>query len=459
MIGDPGIPLVSSMDNSCSIAHFQPNSKPSLSPVPTFAVPMPPADVKALLPSENLASGSAASKAVTVTETGSAILQLSGIEKQYPGVDHAAIADISLSLVQGEILSLLGPSGCGKTTLLRIIAGFEQPQAGEVWIEGRAVARQPPEKRGVGMVFQDYALFPHLTVQQNVAFGLQSGWQRQGRLRRVNKARLLRKLPQESSIQARIQETLELVGLAGFAARYPHELSGGQQQRIALARALAPSPSLVLLDEPMSNLDVQVRLRLRQELREILKRSQTTAIFVTHDQEEALSIADRIAVMGQGRIEQYGLPEEIYQRPATRFVADFVTQANFLPAQQRELDLWETEIGCFRVQLMGLGKMQPGRPNRGEMMVRQEDILLVPEAEMQAKSDAEAGAAPRPGGGQTAVVCDRQFLGREHRYTVRLASGRTLQARMATAQAIAVGTAVTVEIIQPCPQVFIESSL
>jgi iron(III) transport system ATP-binding protein len=356
------------------------------------------------------------------------VLQLQGIAKCYAGVSPPAVADVTLSLQRGEILSLLGPSGCGKTSLLRIIAGFEQAQAGEIWIEGVQMTRRPPEKRGVAMVFQDYALFPHLTVQQNVAFGLHN----------QRRQRSLKSRQDKQRIASRIREVLTLVGLTSFENRYPHELSGGQQQRIALARALAPAPSLVLLDEPMSNLDVQVRLRLRQELRGILKQSQTTAILVTHDQEEALSVADRIAVMRQGRVEQYGLPEEIYQTPATQFVADFVTQANFLPAHQRELDLWETEIGCFRARVTGLGNAQL-RQNKGQMMLRQEDIVLVPD--------------PQGNG----LVCDRQFLGREHRYNLRLASGQWLLARMAVSQAIPVGTQVKVTVANHSPQVFIES--
>lgn len=363
---------------------------------------------------------------------GEPVLQLRGLVKQYPGVDSPAVADVSLSLQRGEILSLLGPSGCGKTTLLRMIAGFEPSDAGDIFIEGAQINRRPPEKRGVGMVFQDYALFPHLTVNQNVAFGLKGG-RRGDWLRPASKNR---KTKQQQA--QRVQQVLSLVGLEDFGRRYPHELSGGQQQRIALARALAPAPSLVLLDEPMSNLDVQVRLRLRQELRDILKTSHTTAILVTHDQEEALSIADRIAVIRQGRVEQYGFPEEIYQSPASRFVADFVTQANFLPARQRELDLWETEIGCFRARVTGLGNAQL-KPNDGEMMLRQEDIVLLPD----------------PAG--NGLVRDRQFLGREHRYTVGLASGGQLLARMAVSQAIPVGTTVQVAVAQHTPQVFIES--
>lgn len=357
------------------------------------------------------------------TSSDAPILQLQGIVKSFAPEALPAVNQVSLTLQRGEILSLLGPSGCGKTTLLRIIAGFEHPQAGKIFLEGLSVGLRPPEKRGIGMVFQDYALFPHLSVQQNVAFGLRAKGQR------------WRNRLEKSQQGDRVQVVLALVGLAGLESRYPHELSGGQQQRVALARALAPDPALVLLDEPMSNLDVQVRLRLRQELREILKRAKTSAILVTHDQEEAMSIADRLGVMCQGQLQQYGLPEEIYFNPATRFVADFVTQANFLPAQRRDGDCWETEIGSFPARVTGMDPKAP-QVHGGEMMLRQEDILLLPDP---------------AGNGQ---VCDRQFLGRDHRYTVRLASGRPLLVRMNATQPIAVGERVKVTVIQDRPQVF-----
>ena len=283
----------------------------------------------------------------TPTMNQSAILQLDNITKIFPHSTSSIgkhqpttiLDNVSLSLNHGELLGLLGPSGCGKTTLLRIVAGFESISRGTVAIAGKVVCSRSEclaaEKRQTGMVFQDYALFPHLTVAENVAFGLKH---------QSKTAKGLFARQDRSQIRQRVGEVLKLVGLKDFERRYPHQLSGGQQQRISLARALAPQPALILLDEPLSNLDVQVRHRLRGEIRAILKAAGTSAIFVTHDREEALAISDKIAVMRGGKIEQVGTPEAVYLNPASRFVAEFVTQANFLPAV-RQGDFWVTEIG------------------------------------------------------------------------------------------------------------------
>ncbi|NJK38401.1 MAG: ABC transporter ATP-binding protein [Oscillatoriales cyanobacterium RM2_1_1] len=361
----------------------------------------------------------------------SPILQLKGISKQFSGNPRPAVDNISLQLGPGDILGLLGPSGCGKTTLLRIIAGFEYPQQGIVEMAGNVISDGrnaiPPEQRGIGMVFQDYALFPHLTVARNIAFGLQPLKKISGR-----------------QMQLRIQEVLDLVSLSGLDHRYPHELSGGQQQRVALARALAPCPPVVLLDEPLSNLDVQVRLKLRQELREILKTAGTSAIFVTHDQEEALSISDWVAVMQQGRLEQFGTPEEIYQSPNSRFVAEFVTQANFIPAQRRD-QVWHTELGNFAVEVyleqLGCACVRPEPFNLAhfdqvELMIRQEDFSLQPDIN------------------GNALIRDRQFLGRDHYYGLQLPSGKSLMARTCTGKALPIGAQVQISVSPKAIRVF-----
>jgi putative spermidine/putrescine transport system ATP-binding protein len=236
-------------------------------------------------------------------------LVLSGLRKEFAG-GVVALHDLDLTVGSGEFVSLLGPSGCGKTTALRIVAGFEQPSSGSVSVAGVDITGTPPNERDMGMVFQAYSLFPNLTARDNVGYGLR-----------------VRKQPARQRNQ-RAEELLELVGLADAAGRYPHQLSGGMQQRVALARALAIEPKVLLLDEPLSALDAKVRLQLREEIRRIQQRLGITTIFVTHDQEEALSISDRIAVLYQGKIEQLGPPAEIYGAPATPFVAEFVGTMN-----------------------------------------------------------------------------------------------------------------------------------
>ena len=353
----------------------------------------------------------------------SAILKLDGLTKQFEGQPSPAVNQVSLTLQKGDLLGLLGPSGCGKTTLLRLIAGFEQPHSGTVELAGRAVCGEqvwlPPERRDVGVVFQDYALFPHLTVIDNVSFGLKT-LARRGKLA-------------NQQIREEAERAIALVGLTGFQKRFPHELSGGQQQRVALARAIAPRPALILLDEPFSNLDVQVRLYLRQEVRDILKSVGASGIFVTHDQEEALSISDSLAVMRLGGIEQFGPPEEIYRRPSSRFVAGFVTQANFIAAE-RDRDVWQTLLGQFPIN-DALPEVQ-----QGELMVRQEELTLQP--------DPEGGL----------VVRDRQFLGREYRYTLTTTQGDLLYARTDAHQRLEVGQTVRGEVVIAQPPVFPLSS-
>lgn len=240
-------------------------------------------------------------------------LQCAGLVKRFGEV--VAVAGLNLSVDPGKILALLGPSGCGKTTALRLIAGFEQPDEGEIIVGGRVIsspsASLPPEKRRIGMVFQEGALFPHLTVEQNIGYGLRKGDDR----------------------SERATEAMELVGLSGMRRRMPHELSGGQQQRVALARALAPRPDILLLDEPFSNLDAKLRYQLQRDVVSILHASRVTAVFVTHDQQSALSVGDEVAVMEQGNLEQSGPPSTVFHSPRSKFVAQFIGSVDFIPVR------------------------------------------------------------------------------------------------------------------------------
>lgn len=333
-------------------------------------------------------------------------VELKGLRKRFG--DFVALDGIDLQIRRGEFFGLLGPSGCGKTTLLRIIAGLEMADAGEVVIRGRPVGHLPAHKRNVNTVFQSYALFPFMTVEENVAFGL--------RMRGVR----------GEALRKRVAAALELVEIGDLAKRKPQELSGGQQQRVALARALAPKPSLILLDEPLSNLDVQVRYYLREEIRKILKQTQTSAIFVTHDQEEALCLSDWVAVMREGRIEQWGSPEEVYREPATRFVAEFIAQANFLRCERREFG-WQAE-GLLHIPFQALRDQPDPHLRQGELMIRQEELRL----------------HPNPQGRVT--IRDRQFLGREYRYCLVTETGKQLHAL--AREALPVGTRVQVTVEQ-----------
>jgi iron(III) transport system ATP-binding protein len=351
------------------------------------------------------------------------ILRLENVTKHFSDADTPAVSNVTLTLAEGHLLGLLGPSGCGKTTLLRLIAGFEQPKTGRIELAGRTVADTTswvaPERRSIGMVFQDFALFPHLTVAENIAFGLKSSKHQS--------------MMQRSWIGDRIHEAIALVGLEGKEHRYPHELSGGQQQRVALARALAPRPNLILLDEPLSNLDVQVRLYLRQEVRDILKATGTSGIFVTHDQEEALAIADMVGVMNRGQIEQIGTPEAIYREPASRFIAQFVTQANFLPAE-RYGSQWKTEVGVFSSAV-------DMKADIAEVMVLQEDLIPVAD----------------PDG--FVVVRDRHFLGRQYRYYLTTSTGLNLCACTSTDVALPIGSKVKLTVANHPLKIFPYSGL
>ncbi|HET9474687.1 MAG TPA: ABC transporter ATP-binding protein [Steroidobacteraceae bacterium] len=310
-------------------------------------------------------------------------LELSGVSHAYDG--RRVLSDLGFRVEKGMIGCLLGASGCGKTTVLRCIAGFEPVMSGEVRLNGAVMSRPglttAPEHRRIGMVFQDYALFPHLTVVRNIAFGLHG--------------------MTEGERAARVAELLDTVGLTPVANRYPHELSGGQQQRVALARALAPRPELMLLDEPFSNLDVEMRERLSLEVRDILKQQNTTAVLVTHDQNEAFNIADEIGIMYSGSIEQWDTPYRIYHEPASRFVADFIGQGVFLPGTVTDENRIELELGV-------LDAGPPQSLSRGmvvDVLLRPDDILHDDASPLQAQ------------------VLHKAFRGAEFLYTLQLPGG------------------------------------
>lgn len=346
------------------------------------------------------------------------VIEIEGVGKTYAKGPSPAVRDLSFTVAEGETLAVLGPSGCGKTTLLRLIAGFEIPTRGIIRLGGRTVAGGgawvPPEQRGVGMVFQEYVLFPHLTVAQNIRFGLHH-------------------FPSEDR-NRRTDDILSLVGLDGFQNRFPHELSGGQQQRVALARALAPNPIVVLLDEPFSNLDPDMRGRMRAEVGAILHRSGATTVLVTHDHEEAFAMADQVAVLNHGRLEQIGTPEAIYHVPTTPFVAEFVGQADFIPGRA-EGPLVLTELHSFpNTRAFATGTAVA-------VMIRPDDVLLIDD----------------PQG--TGIILSRQFRGSENLYTVRLPSGRPIHSSQPSDAVYAVGRAVNVKINAPHTVLFEQRQL
>ncbi len=282
-------------------------------------------------------------------------LDIDGLAKRYG--DSWAVREVSLAIADGEFLVLLGPSGCGKTTTLRMVAGFIEPTAGQVRLGGTDVTVLPPWRRNAGMVFQSYALFPHLTVTENVAFGLE-----------------MRKVPR-SDIARRVEEVLQLVRLSGYGDRLPRQLSGGQQQRVALARALAIRPDVLLLDEPLSNLDAKLRQEVRVEIRELQRQLGLTTVMVTHDQEEALTMADRLVVMNEGAVCQVGSQRDLYERPADRFVAGFVGRSTFLAGALEAPGRFRTEGGLM---LACAANGQAAKGGRGVLALRPERVQVAP---------------------------------------------------------------------------------
>jgi iron(III) transport system ATP-binding protein len=327
-------------------------------------------------------------------------VDLTDVEKRYG--DTRALGPVDLHVADGEFFTLVGPSGCGKTTTLRLVAGFEEPTAGEVAIGGRSMAGVTPENRDVGVVPQQYALFPHMDVRGNVGYALN-----------------FRPAP-GGDAEARVDDLLDLVGLEAQADSYPDELSGGQQQRVALARSLAPEPEILLLDEPFSNLDVDLRVAMREEVRDIIKAAGVTAISVTHDQEEAMSISDRVAVVNDGQIEQIGEPESVFQHPKSRFVAGFLGYASFIPGRVVG-DIVETDVGSVpRAQIHGLA------PEYDDTCI---DILVRPD---DVRADPVSVATDGNGDGDDGIVGNaevkaKRYLGPTILYEVALDDGSRVQ--------------------------------
>ncbi|MHC3436631.1 ABC transporter ATP-binding protein [Natrialbaceae archaeon A-gly3] len=351
-------------------------------------------------------------QATARTKTSSqSILEVAGVTKRFGA--ETAVSELSLSVQDGEFLTFLGPSGCGKTTTLRLIAGLERPNEGRVELDGERVADAggtfvPPENRDIGVVFQDFALFPHMTVGENIAFGL-GEWG-------------------DERADDRVTELLELVGLADKREAYPENLSGGQQQRVALARSLAPEPDVLLLDEPFSNLDVDLRVEMREEVRRIVKEAGVTTVSVTHDQEEALSISDRVAVMSDGQLQQVGTPEEVFQRPESRFVAEFLGHASFLSGHIEE-DLVKTSLGPIgRDRIHGLTVEYDWTTI--DVLVRPDDLLARPAEESEADGR----------------VVYRRYLGPTVLYRVELETGEILECMHNHSDRLELNQPVTVEL-------------
>jgi iron(III) transport system ATP-binding protein len=345
-------------------------------------------------------------------------ITIRGLSKSFgANAEVAAVADLTLDIKDNSFVTLLGPSGCGKTTTLRLIAGYLIPDAGTIEVSGRLVSSPgavvPPEARGMGMVFQNYAIWPHKNVYENVVFGLK-----------------LRKVP-AAEARKKVADTLALVNLAGLEQRYPNELSGGQQQRVALARSLVVEPEILLLDEPLSNLDAKLRERMRTELKELQRRTGITFVYVTHDQAEALALSDRVAVIQLGKLQQYGTPYEVYARPANRMVADFMGLVNFVPGKVRTV---RNGVGTIEVAgdlVVDIGPLDGvGAGENVDVSIRPENIRL---------------AAPSAAG-KLATITNHVFLGNINEYYAKLPSGQVLRVQTHPLQHFEVGAEVAVEI-------------
>jgi iron(III) transport system ATP-binding protein len=337
---------------------------------------------------------------------------LNGISKTYSEANMAAVTDLSLEIADGQFVTLLGPSGCGKTTTLRLIAGYMAPDAGTIHVGDRLMSSRGtlvlPEHRGMGMVFQNYAVWPHKTVFENVVFGLK-----------------IRKVP-PAKARALVDKVLALVNLSGFDKRLPSQLSGGQQQRVALARSLVVEPNILLLDEPLSNLDAKLRERMRAELKQLQRRTGITFIYVTHDQAEALALSDQVAVINDGRLQQFGTPREVYSKPANRMVADFMGNVNLLPGEVTGA-AGVLIAGTLQVHLDSAGGLARG--SKFDVAVRPESVMLGPEV----------------GGSVCAEITEYTFLGNTNEYYVKLGD-QILRVQTHPKQTFAVGETVSISV-------------
>jgi iron(III) transport system ATP-binding protein len=362
-------------------------------------------------------------------------IAIRGLSKSFGARDasFAAVADLDLDIADNSFVTLLGPSGCGKTTTLRLIAGYIVPDKGTIEIDGKVLSSPgaviPPEARGMGMVFQNYAVWPHKTVFENVVFGL--------KLRRLAAA----------AAKKRVEETLALVNLSGLEGRYPNELSGGQQQRVALARSLVVEPSILLLDEPLSNLDAKLRERMRTELKELQRRTGITFVYVTHDQAEALALSDHVAVISGGRLQQYGTPLDVYAHPANRMVADFMGLVNLVPGTVRDVANGSGRVvaGELVLDVAARDGLKPGEAV--DVAIRPENIRLhTPSSAAATTAPASEASGQRGDSKARAKITNHVFLGNISEYYATLSGGQVLRVQTHPLERFAVGEEVAVEI-------------